>query len=442
MNSSWSRRTTWSYRGLKQKIQNLPQQICKACLRQTVKLCDSDGTRVCVLLLLLCFLCIILFLWIHLRDPCFKWSIRRQICDDYSQGLLAGRLCYDLCVDRQPIMYSCVDEMDTQVTFQWENNIVKVTDLLAGQINTRTLHSVWEGMSKADFIHILEGFVAKHLGDTDHSSLIERMVNFADFNTDGKLTYGEVRSLWQLLNIPEFFTLFLFQTNDVFPHLNGTCGPLYAYESTYHQTLYDKSSKSVLAYIFPNSFRWTFPEFPRRMHIALGLLEYASLVLEEENTRFYMCDFSPTNFGYTEYYQLKVSNIVGIVSETQLNQKLFGQRCGHANDCVYGRLCGTSCDSQTNTCMAISEDHSPDMIRICEILIDYILYDTPSDFKQTLAELIAECRRMGQESFTPGLQVRQVKHNIVLERLKELLWDRLKNEDNYWLYKQTDQPFG
>ena len=64
---------------------------------------------------------------------------------------------------------------------------MKVTDLVAGQLSRRTVHSIWEGMSQTDFINALDKFISRHLGDSDHSSLIERMLDFADFNTDGKV---------------------------------------------------------------------------------------------------------------------------------------------------------------------------------------------------------------------------------------------------------------
>lgn len=164
--------------------------------------------------------------------------------------------------------------------------------------------------------------------------------------------------------------------------------------------------------------------------------------MEEENTHFYMCDFSPKNFGYSEYYQLKVSNVEGIMSETQVSRKLQGQPCVESADCVYGTLCKTMCNTRTNTCLGVTDTQKPDLIKICEILLDYILYDTPIDMKQMLGELIAECSRLGRESYTRSIVEQQVEQNVVLERLKALLWDRLKNEDNYWLYKATELPFG
>ena len=82
-----------------------------------------------------------------------------------------------------------------------------------------------------------------------------------------QLQYGEIRSLWQLLQIPEFQTLFLFHQNTVFPSLNGTCGSLYAMEMVYQNYLYDKGKPSYLDKVFPNRY-CTLPHIIIEVHFS------------------------------------------------------------------------------------------------------------------------------------------------------------------------------
>ena len=199
--------------------------------------------------------------------------------------------------------------------------------------------------------------------------------------------------------------------------------------------------ESDVSCLFCFRFRWGFPEFPQRVHIALGLLEYAFTAMEEENSRFYMCDFSTQNFGYTQYYHMKVSNVQGIVSESVLNRTLSKIRCEEDSACIYGSLCKSTCNKDTRQCRGIGPSPKPDLVMICEILFEYILYGTPNHLKDTLQQLISQCYRIGRNDLGKSEMELQIEQNFVIDHINNILWKELKDEKNPWMYRPTPSPF-
>lgn len=434
---SWSRRTSWSFRAIRMKLQHVPQQLCKACLRLSTHVYESEWMRFCFVFVSFCILCSLLFGWVLFRDPCFEWEIRKSLCNDYRSGLIAGSLCYDICVEEVVSFSSCLEQNNEVSVFKWEDKLVKAPVPKRGS-SEKTV-SVWEGMTSTDFSDMIRNFFSHNLGNNDHSSLIERTMAFADFNRDGQLSYGEVNSLWHLMQIPEFQILFIFQDNSVFPQLNGTCGSLYVYEASYHQVLYIKNS-SYIDKVFPNRYRWYLPEFPKRMHIALGLLEYVYTTMETENTKFYMCDFSPKNFGYTQYFEMKVSNAQGIISEHLLNETLSAKLCDSDVNCFHGDVCKSQCNMSTRHCLGVSENYIPDLVKICHILQDYIVFNLPQKLKYSLSHVVADCIRLGNKLQRKSPTAILVDQNLALDKLNQILWDELKYAENKWLTRPTKKP--
>ncbi|KAL4219398.1 Family with sequence similarity 69 member C [Mactra antiquata] len=433
------RRTSWTYRSIRMKLQSLPQHFCKHCVRGYRVLLENEWMRYCFLFVCLCSVCYLLFGWIISRDSCFEWEIRTSLCNDYQNGLVAGSLCYNLCIEKSVPLSSCINRDDQFSMFRWSNILFKALNPDKHKL-LEVSNPVWDGMSKADFISLLEKHFAQLLGNKDHSYLILRAFEFADFNRNNELTYAEARSMWELLQIQEFQILFIFQDNTVFPQLNSTCGSMFGYETAYQQILYNKNQSTYLESIFPNSYQWSLPDFPRRAHIALGLLEYIFATMETDNTKFYMCDFSPQNFGYNQYYEMKVTKFDGIVSETVLNKTMSTKTCEKDSDCVYGDICHSTCNLVTGKCNSIDEMYTPDFIKVCHVLQDYLLYDMPIKVKYLLSHLVADCIRMGNKMSTKTRETIAVDQNIIHDRLNEILWNELKYADNKFLTRPTKKP--
>lgn len=137
----------------------------------------------------------------------------------------------------------------------------------------------------------------------------------------------------------------------------------------------------------------------------LGLLEYVYTTMETENTKFYMCDFSPGNFGYNEYFEMKVSNVQGIISEHLLNKTLQNKECETDSDCFHGDVCKSRCNTNTHQCFGVGVNYIPDIVKICHIIQDYVVYNLPQRLRYSLSHVVADCIRLGKKS---GLSLRQL----------------------------------
>lgn len=182
------------------------------------------------------------------------------------------------------------------------------------------------------------------------------------------------------------------------------------------------------------------PAFPKRAHIALGLLEYAYSTLEEENVRFYMCNLSPKAFGHSRYFEMKVSNVEGIVSEVVLNQTLQAISCSNHGDCVYGEVCHSTCNLETRTCIGIPKHYIPDVVKVCRIIQEYLLYDIPVHLKQLVGQYISDCLRIEKRLQIRAPELLAVDQNFAIDRLNQVLWDELKYSDMKWLERPTKKP--
>lgn len=426
----WSRNCYWSPRKVKTFLLNIPELTCKTCLRLTGKLWDCSILRYGCILVLLCALCSWLFVWAFVRDPCFQWAIQQSLCEEYRQGLIAGVLCYDMCIEHSFSLTGCVSEQNRIMVFSKYGLLYKVSKERA-----TTEPAVKDGITHEELWDLLEGLFTRTLGAGDHNTLIQKTMDYVDFNGDDVISFAEVNSLWQLLQIREFQTLFVFQGNSVFPVINSTCGRLYAYEKPHHNVLYDLSSRSFLDHFFKHRYRWFFPEWPQRVHIALGLLEYASLAMEEANAKFYMCDFKPTNFGYTEYFEMKVTNIENIYPEALLMSILRNKKCISNSDCLVGKFCRSKCDRLSRRCTR--SILTIDLVKICEVISDYVLYDSPPEVKFDLGRLISKCSKLPLMINYKSTSMLHLKQNLIMDEMTQILWDLLKDEPNKWLYKPT-----
>ncbi|KAL5011417.1 hypothetical protein ScPMuIL_009968 [Solemya velum] len=422
------------YRFLKRKVYRSLTSLCenvKSCLADEYVVCGSLSVGIVTFLS-------ILVVWLLLRDPCQQTKITESLCQQYHEGAIAGSWCYDICVDRSIKLVHCLQQEPDVTTFFWNKAVIKVTgDLLEDdpKSESKAVSSknmvLKEGLTVSAFKLLIQDYLNQKLGHVNHTTVCDQLIEFADFNQDGKLSLGEATSVWQLLQIHEFFLLFLFQGSYAFPILNGTCGSLYAMEYVDVHGLYQNQPTSLINKVFSNSYRWSLPHWTKRANIGIGLLEYSAAILEEADTRFFMCDFGPMNFGYTSNYELKVISVRNIMSESMLEYFMKSRNCLSDYECSYGNSCIAVCNRQTNRCTG--EMKQPFLVGICELMKEYLLHDAPRRIRPELGLLLSKCvhlkdRGLDTESYMGDLVSHHIiKHNLILNELKLLLWKEIKD---------------
>jgi hypothetical protein len=241
--------------------------------------------------------------------------------------------------------------------------------------------------------------------------------------------------MWQLLNIHEYFILFIFEKDPIFPLRNGTCGPMYAYQHLKSSPLFNKHNKTVLDKFFSNTYRWSFPSWDRRVNVAVGLLEYGITFSEMYNAKFYMCDYVEQCFGYTSLFEVSLVSFENILSEFMIGSKLGKIRCTEDSQCQYQNLCHSVCNKQTGQCT--KEVKGPSHTSVCEVLRDYVWFDAPKAVKNKLDDLLKKCFRTGQNIDKAGSSQKVyqyfVRYNTIIIDMQELLWGEIKNKPPNWL---------
>lgn len=167
----------------------------------------------------------------------------------------------------------------------------------------------------------------------------------------------------------------------------------------------------------------------------MGLLEFAGSLIENNNAKFYMCDISATKFGF-EKYEARIMSVENIMSHKTLQERLLAQPCFSDSDCVIGKSCMTNCDNRTKTC-----DTSlikPNVVSICEIVQDFLIFDTPLELKPDLVHLLSRCINLYNGSDTSRISSRHLnenflQHNLILDDLKTFIWDQIKEQPSNWL---------
>lgn len=398
-------------------------------------LCCGLDKEIMTAIYLCSFLVASLFLviWQLSRDKCHTEKVVKQLCQDYKEGQIAGSWCHALCVDEIVQLHSCHHQNGPLLTFQYEDTVVK----LPHSYKTSLPHShLPEPLSMKQFHDMLHKFLHSKLGKVDFSRLLQKIDKYADFNNNGQLTYGEANSMWQLLNIHEFFILFIFDGDPIFPLKNGTCGPMYAYQHMKASPLFNKHNKTFLDNFFSNTYRWMFPSWDKRVNVAVGLLEYGITFSETYNSKFYMCDYVEQCFGYTQQYEVSLVSFENIMSEHMIGNILEEKKCSKDSHCQYQNLCHSLCNKKKGRCT--NEVRGPSQTSVCEVLRDYVLFDAPAPVQAKLGDLLRKCDRIGQKIDKTGNNVElnqlNVWYNTVLFDIQELLWDKIKNKPANWLH--------
>ena len=137
---------------------------------------------------------------------------------------------------------------------------------------------------------------------------------------------------------------------------------------------------------------------------------------------------------------MKVSNVQGVVSEPLLNYSLQHMPCKSDSDCIYGDVCKSQCNNTVSRCSGVDASYIPDLVKVCHILQDYIVFNLPKKLKYSFSHIVADCIRIGRKLRRKSASMILVDQNLAIDRLNQILWNELKYAENKWLTKPTKKP--
>lgn len=146
--------------------------------------------------------------------------------------------------------------------------------------------------------------------------------------------------------------------------------------------------------IFPDAFRWKWPDWGYRAKIGLGILEFfLDANTFNPNDEFssdslYLCSPIELSFGYTFLYEAKLLNYDDLHSVAEFGSLMANKRCSSDEDCVYTSSCKAKCDLDTLKCT--SNLVEPQLVAFCRFLRDF-LSDGNSTSTQSLEPIIKRC---------------------------------------------------
>ncbi|XP_005107722.1 divergent protein kinase domain 1A-like [Aplysia californica] len=357
----------------------------------------------------------LLLLWASYESTsCRTLNLPDSLCAEYARKDVAGTLCEDVCQTITIDTDGCVDTSQRLLILQKGMNRLVMTDTLGHP------HALLEeGYSVQQFLERLRAFVRHELGEGDHSVLIKRLFKEFDRSGDGMLQLGEAQSLWRLLRQPYFLSFFIFQDSPSVPYLNGTCGQLTVWHEPYNRArhvLYRRASPWPLSMFSDTAYRWTLPSWMRRAKVVMSLLELVEEMYEKEGVRYHLCHMDGlTLHMHPKDFEVLISHNAMLLSARQVQNRLSNMTCRRHSDCYLTEQCQTSCDYQTGRCT--DSLVRPTLSFVCEIMEEYLLFDTPKQIKANLTRLIRRCVLLGRRSASI------VTHSVLLIDLKNVIWN-------------------
>uniref|UniRef100_A0A0B6Y0H3 FAM69 N-terminal domain-containing protein n=1 Tax=Arion vulgaris TaxID=1028688 RepID=A0A0B6Y0H3_9EUPU len=364
-----------------------------------------------------------LFVWWSTLDSseCDGPEVVEHVCQVYNEKYTTGNLCHELCVTKQLDLHSCYSYKDDLKRYRVDDIIFKVVD------NPNLVFKeerIEEGLTSAEFLQQVKDLLLYELGHPNTDLLLKQLVLDFDINQDGKINLGEAQNMWWVLIQPNFLNFYIFQDSVSIPHLNGTCGGisvwyyLYLMEGT---SLYRKTTPWPISIFTSNFYRWTLPHWSLRAKVMLSLVELVEEMYEKDGVRYHLCNVNGLSLYHHSSYEVAITDDTMLLSSQQIHNRLSNITCHYAHDCILTPQCQTSCEFSSRQCT--DRIIRPTIAVVCDVMIDYLLFDTPKEIKVSLNRAITRC-----QSISVYTQQLDLVHSLLILDLKSILWNYIQNK--------------
>lgn len=144
--------------------------------------------------------------------------------------------------------------------------------------------------------------------------------------------------------------------------------------------------------IFPDAFKWKWPDWGYRAKIGLGVLEFFldansfNPNNEFSDDSLYLCSPIDLSFGYTFLYEAKLLNYDEVHTGAEFAALMSKRKCSSDADCVYTSSCQAKCDLNTLKCT--NNLVEPQIVAFCRFLRGYL---SDGNSTQTMEPIIDRC---------------------------------------------------
>lgn len=316
-----------------------------------VNICSLKRLFVC-----LCLVSAIIYLALQWNFVCSNretQTLISNLCEDVESGQAIGSLCKEFCSGALNSHICEAFHGGKEVVFsaQFHGNSVYVKGRKSDIYKNQEENLFWKDENGTEHFPSISEFktiVKAHLLHNFNVTYSERVfynlwkppIKVESFSSTQNLLLQKLslKTLWGLLQDPEFVTLSVFQHVDIFPELYGTCGGFYVVEELKH-----------IQYpsFVPSS---NFKIFVKNVKIALGILDLLTVLDNSFGEPVYLCDVKKDHFGISDFGKVKVLDLDNVYLKSIIDRSIGETTlCEKHSDCDFFD-CKGSCDLVRHKC--------------------------------------------------------------------------------------------
>ncbi|CAF1323581.1 unnamed protein product [Adineta ricciae] len=401
-----------------------------------------------VLIVLLIVLSIFYSYYTYMDPTCFNEECTSFVCHAYSEGLVGGHLCPELCTTKTIQLQNCLGAHKHFRSRLFEDN--DEHQVIRCYLRHPLSKSNPSGDVKEHFdfpqddatLDVLYNALQQHVQQTitleNPEAFVEQLMTLADFNKDGKISLSEARSIWSLVQIDEFIYTLLLSDKFYTPKIVGTCGHIFAVEKVLNAKLPFDDKQELLT----GSER---PNWYQRVRLAVGITEYFSDTwhYQDSDQHLHLCQPLAKSFGYDKDYESKMLKTNHIISSKSILSRLPNQ-CRSNKDCSYDSYCHGTCNMSSNLCQ-MREFNKDSLHELCSLLSSLVQPDANVTFLTEFNLLNRQCQQIVTDgsiynSDFMDLTSLQIRQTLLLQNLKNLFWTNIEYQMSKITKKSTKKP--
>jgi len=277
-----------------------------------------------------------------------------RLCEDVESGRAVGNLCKVVCSGALVVKDCETFHLGKEVVFKasLHDSPVYVKGRRANIHDTNEEDIFWRDENGTEHFPNLSEFknvIRAHLLHNFNITFTQKIfyniwkqpLKIESFSAEQNklLLTLSLKTLWSLLQDPEYVTISVYQHLDWFPELFGTCGGLYVVEE-------------LKAIEYPSFVSSTDRRiFIKNARIALQMLNYLTELETQAEDSFYLCDVKKEHFGLTDSGKVKYLDVDNVYLKPIADRSIGDSpHCNNHSECDFFD-CKGICDKIKHQCV-------------------------------------------------------------------------------------------